>query len=149
MPAHASVAWNLLYGKPASMLLMRHVLISDDDDQMRELLANWFQRVGYRTAVARDGVELLALLDRGAQQGSLPDLVISDVRMPGMDGLSALARIQDQFPDVPVVLITSFGDGGTHRRARALGAAAVLDKPFDLRELVDTVETLLTNNRDE
>ncbi len=126
------------------MLLMRQLVISDDDDQMRELLANWFQRVGYRTAVARDGRELIALLDEIAEQGTLPDLVISDVRMPGMDGLSALARIHARFPEVPVVLITSFGDRTTHRRARELGAAAVLDKPFDLRELVDTVESLLS-----
>jgi CheY-like chemotaxis protein len=126
------------------MLLMRNVLISDDDESMREMLAYWFEHSGYRTSTAANGVELLDCLDRNAASGRLPDLIISDIRMPGMDGLSALSRIHVIYPDVPVVLVTAFGDARTHRRARELGAAAVLDKPFDLRELRATVEQLLS-----
>jgi CheY-like chemotaxis protein len=129
-----------------AMLLMRHVLISDDDEYMREMLVSWFEHAGYRTAVARDGCELLAVLDLEAREGRLPDLVISDIRMPGMDGLSALSRIQDEFPSLPVVLITAFGDGCMHRRARELGAAAILDKPFCLHELTATIDHLLTED---
>jgi CheY-like chemotaxis protein len=140
------VAYNMLGSPQNAMLLRRDVLISDDDECMREMLACWFEGAGYRAAVVQDGRELLAALDSRARLGKLPDVVISDVRMPVMDGLSALSRIQDEFPELPVVMITAFGDGRTHRRARELGAAAVLDKPFDLSELSDMVDQLLATN---
>ena len=130
------------------MLLMRNVLISDDDESMREMLAYWFEHSGYRTSLASNGVELLERLHCHAASGELPDLVISDIRMPGMDGLSALSRIHHAYPDMPVVLVTAFGDERTHRRARELGAAAVLDKPFDLHQLRATVEQLLSADPD-
>lgn len=83
------------------------------------------------------GTELLLLLTSLRQV----DLVISDVRMPLLDGLEALAMVRAAGIDTPFLLITAFGDAGTRRSAELLDAA-VLDKPFSANELLASVGSL-------
>jgi CheY-like chemotaxis protein len=114
----------------------RRVLLVEDDPEMRELMALALQGDGYEVREAADGLEALRLL--GAEGNPGIDLVVSDIRMPGCSGLEMLQRLRGRPSQVPVVLVTAFGDRETHARARRLGAA-LLDKPFeldDLRELV-------------
>jgi DNA-binding NtrC family response regulator len=67
------------------------------------------------------------------------ELVISDLRMPGITGLSVLGGLRDLELRIPFILITAFGDAGTHALAHQLGATAVLDKPFDMPSFLGLV----------
>ena len=90
-----------------------------------------------------DGRELVASLQNAAADGQAPDLIVTDVRMPGISGLHALAEARRLLPSLPVIVITAFGDAMTHARAAQLGAASVFDKPFDLRSLLRRVQELI------
>jgi DNA-binding response OmpR family regulator len=117
------------------------LLVAEDDPEMRALLAGYLRGEGYTVTEARDGGELRDHLGDCLLSGAdiYPDLIVSDIRMPGATGLDVLAGIHHSGVITPVILITAFGDEETHRLGESLGAAAVFDKPFDLDELGDTV----------
>src|SRR6185369_6720787 len=98
---------------------------------------------GYEIVQARDGIELVRAIHR-FEMSMLPmGLIISDVRMPGFTGLETLEYLHYARLRVPVILMTAFGDARTHAEARALGAAHVFDKPFDVDHLRAAVARLL------
>jgi DNA-binding response OmpR family regulator len=72
------------------------------------------------------------------------DLIISDIRMPGVNGLSVLEGLREFKGVPPIILITAFGDEQTHADAERLGAAAVINKPFEITELLSTAREILT-----
>jgi two-component system, response regulator, stage 0 sporulation protein F len=113
------------------------VVLAEDQVSMRALMARMLRRQGYEVHEAGDGMALLETLARvllAPGAAGMPDLVITDVRMPGCTGLEVLARMRrDEWP-TPVVLISAFGDEALHAAARRLGAH-VLDKPFELEAL--------------
>ncbi len=113
------------------------VLIADDDEAMRQMLAVSLRSEGFEVGECQDGTALLDRLRQAKGEDSEPCLVVTDMRMPGVDGLDVLHWLRRWVPGVPVILITAFGDVRTHQRALELGATRVLDKPFDLRELHD------------
>ncbi len=127
------------------------ILLAEDDREMRRLLASVLRKEGFEVVAVADGNELLSVL---ASQMSLShthattDLIISDVRMPGHSGLDVLAGLRRSGWDTPILLITAFGDDETHAHARRLGAAAIMDKPFDLDDLTMAVLNLAAQ-RDE
>lgn len=114
------------------------VLLAEDDEYMRHLLANALRRDGFEVVEASSGAELVTKLEEFAQQmsgGLAIDLIITDIRMPWVSGLTVLASLQGCDWAPPIILITAFGDEETHMEARRLGAVAVFDKPFDLHDL--------------
>lgn len=119
--------------------LGRAVLVIEDDDEMRLLLTSALVRDGHAVRPFRDGMEALDYLDtlrigpRWKDEGL--GLIVSDVRMPGCSGLELLDCLRTLDCAVPVILITAFGDAETHAQARDLGAALLLDKPFEMDEL--------------
>ncbi len=120
------------------------VLLAEDDHEMRTLISRALKKEGYEVREVADGVELVTHLggtieNRQGQRRQLYDLVISDIRMPGVFGLSVLEGIQDMDDAPPMILITAFGDAETHKRAQELGAVAVLDKPFNMPDLMSLV----------
>lgn len=123
--------------EPDTALGKPRVLLAEDDECMRLLLANMLRREGLEVIEASSGVELSEKLEtlRRAGDGRVVDLIISDIRMPSVSGLSVLARLRSYDWATPVILITAFGDEATHDEARRLGATAVFDKPFDLHDL--------------
>lgn len=122
---------------------MFRVLVADDDQAMRGMLEAALARAGFEVEIATNGSELLARLDVAQVSDCIPQLIVSDVCMPGLTGLDVLNRVRRRFPGIPVILITAFGDSLTHQRARALGAAEVLDKPFALGVLCRRIQTIL------
>lgn len=122
------------------------VLIADDDEAMRNLLSTSLRKRGFEVAEYRDGRELLRALQSNADHALNASLIVSDLRMPGVTGLDVLHWLVRQPRVVPMILITAFGDPQTHRRARALGAVAVVDKPFDLREFHARVDDALSSD---
>ena len=122
------------------------VLIADDDEAMRSLLGASLRGQGFEVAECKDGRELMHLLQSEAQGVRTPSLIVSDLRMPGVTGLDVLHWLGRTLPQVPVILITAFGDAQTHRRAKALGAAAILDKPFDLEDFHAQVSVAMASD---
>jgi len=121
------------------------ILLAEDDDEMRSLLAWALRKHGFEITECSDGLSLLNHLD-SFFSGEHPegiDLIISDVRMPGFTGLEILEGLTDFGIVPPMILITAFGDEETHAIAERLGAVAMLDKPFDLEDLLSIVDDIM------
>ena len=121
---------------------MTRVLIADDDLEMRELLALSLRQSGYEVELVANGNELLQRLEH-MREDTPPDVVITDMQMPGWGGLQVLPWVRAWSPRTALVLITAFADREVRTLASALGADAVLDKPFDLGALKEAIDALL------
>src|SRR5215218_8562353 len=110
------------------------VLIVDDEEAISWALRKAFERLGHRVGVAASAEAAFELAER-----SPPDVVILDVRLPGIDGLSALDRLRRLTDDAPVIVITAHGNLSTAVRAVEGGAFDYLAKPFDLSQALDAV----------
>jgi two-component system, NtrC family, response regulator AtoC len=121
--------------------MTERILIAEDDDAMRELLEEVLEDAGYRTAAAADGRAALAHVERGRE---MIDLVVTDVRMPGLAGGGLLAAVRGQRPEAPVVVITAFGTVEQAVEMVKAGAFQYLTKPFGTGELLRAVEQALS-----
>jgi DNA-binding NtrC family response regulator len=110
------------------------LLIVDDDAGQRSLLDSFLRGQGFETVLADSGERALALLPTAKFA-----LMISDVRMPGLSGLETLRRVRQDFPALPVLLVTAFADVRDAVEAMRDGALNYLAKPIDLDELLATV----------
>lgn len=108
------------------------VLVADDNLEMRRLLATALRRDGCEVQEAASGGAALTWLAKAMAVERLPDLIVSDVRMPGVSGLEILSGLRARGWTTPFILITAFGDAEVHRAGQRLGATDVVDKPFDL-----------------
>lgn len=121
---------------------MTRVLIIDDDDELRSLMKEGMQAAGFEVADAPNGKRGLAL-----QRMQPAELVITDLFMPGQEGVETLLELQREYPKVPVIAISG---GGRRMKfdylevAKEIGAAACLRKPFEFRELLEMVERVLS-----
>ncbi len=116
--------------------MTRTALVVDDEPSVRYFLSAALEQSGFDCVTADGGQAALDLL---AQNGPL-DLMLIDVRMPGMDGLETLRRLRPTNPDLPVVVVTAVGDPEMAATALAeLGVAAFLSKPCSLMEIDRTV----------
>jgi DNA-binding NtrC family response regulator len=111
------------------------ILIVDDDPGQRSLLDSFLRSQGFETVLADSGERALEILS-----SRQPDLVISDVRMPGLSGLETLRRVRQQFAVLPVLLVTAYTDVRDAVEAMRDGALNYLAKPIDLDELLVTVQ---------
>jgi DNA-binding response OmpR family regulator len=118
------------------------VLLADDDPEVRSLLASELRAEGLAVVEVEDGRALVNAVDE-LREGHGPRLIVADHRMPGWTGLQVLAGLRAAHIDVPLVLMTAFGDDWTHAEATRLGAAAVFDKPFPTARLRACVCALL------
>ena len=121
------------------------VLLAEDDVHMRRLLALALRHRGYDVSECRDGMSLADEIGSAVllEETEAYDLVVSDIRLPGVTGLEILEGLS-ALPDLPpFLLITAFGDRETHEAAERLGAAALLDKPFEIDEFVAVVDEIL------
>ena len=120
---------------------MAHVLIIEDNTDLRELLQFVLEGAGHSVSVAFDGEAGLR-----AQESRPADIVITDIFMPNQDGLETIAQLRRNHPEVKVVAMSGGGSRvkgeGTLLTAREMGAHIVLVKPFDNEELLRAVRTL-------
>ncbi len=122
------------------------VLLAEDDDEIRVMLAQALRRDGMEVIEARNGKELKSFVDQGwLRDGRLqvPDLIVSDLYMPEMSGLEVLAAVRKTNATTPVILITAYGDEATRAEARRLGVTAFFDKPFELADLETAIVNLV------
>ena len=128
---------------PPAMARNALVLLAEDDVEMRRLLEQSLRCDGYDLVAAGSGLQLFDELRRLRAQGRQPDLVVSDVRMPGLSGIQLLGRIRDWGWRMPVVLISAFVDEDTRHEAYLLGGDVLFSKPFELDDLRTAVASLL------
>ncbi|MDX1448928.1 MAG: response regulator transcription factor [Acidimicrobiia bacterium] len=117
------------------------VLIIDDEPRVRQVVAAYLERDGFRVDQAADATEARELLD-----GPTPDLVVLDVMFPGASGLTMLAELREN-SDVPVILLTARAEEADRILGLELGADDYVTKPFSPRELVARVRTVLRRTR--
>ena len=120
----------------------KKILLVEDNDEIRDLLALFMKHLGYKVFAAARGLEAI---DRASVVH--PDLIMMDIRMPGMHGDDATARLKanPSTRDIPVLVVTAYGAGIDTRRALAAGAAEVLHKPLDLTTLPNVLHRYLSS----
>jgi two-component system, response regulator, stage 0 sporulation protein F len=107
-------------------MALGRILVVDDEAPVREVLTEYFATEGYAVEAATSGLEALS-----AVSGGRADLVLLDVRMPGLDGLQVLRRIRELTDSVPVIMVTANEDISLARKTLMLGAFDYVAKPFD------------------
>jgi two-component system OmpR family response regulator len=122
---------------PLAMAKSGRVLLVEDDRQVRETVADYLATHGYEVAQASDGASM-----RKALAADLPDLVLLDVRLPGEDGLT-LARWLRERHDVAIIMLTAAGEVIDRVVGLEVGADDYIGKPFDLRELLARMKSVL------
>jgi DNA-binding NtrC family response regulator len=129
-------------------LMQLRVLLAEDDDDLRWALSDLLKTDGYDVVAVPDGRALLEHLGAAMlleQRDAPPDLIISDIRMPGMTGMQLLECVRNRGWSTPVVLISAFGDDDTRQKAQQLGATAFLGKPIDMNELQTVIQRVVAH----
>jgi len=121
---------------------MAQVLVVDDSPLDRRLAARMLEEIGLDVSVSIHGRDALEQIERSA-----PDLVVTDMQMPEMDGLALVQHLTDAFPAIPVILMTAFGSEELAVKALQIGAASYVPKQNLARDLVGTVKNVLAVTR--
>ena len=121
------------------------ILVVDDEPDVEPLFRQQFRRDIRAGRFTMDFAQSAAdaLLQVGRAEGVTLILILSDINMPGMSGLELLPRVKEMRPDVPVIMITAYGDAETKRKALEHGAQSLLTKPLDFAVLRGEIETRL------
>ncbi|MEM7505677.1 MAG: response regulator [Pseudomonadota bacterium] len=122
---------------PAPAAGNAHILVCDDEQDVREMLSEYLERRGFQVSTAGDGQELRAVLDTRSV-----DAIVLDINMPGEDGLSVLRNLRIDNP-VPVIMLTATAEVIDRILGLEMGADDYLGKPVDLRELEARLKTVL------
>jgi two-component system OmpR family response regulator len=118
-----------------------HVLVVDDDAEIRRLLGDYLRKNGYRATTVADGAAMWGALARGKI-----DLIVLDLMLPGQDGLSLCRKLRGE-SDTPVIMLTARGEETDRVVGLEMGADDYLAKPFSARELLARVKTVLRRYR--
>ena len=116
------------------------VLIVDDEPNARRGLAALLEQEGFTVMAAGDGAAALDLVASAA-----PDVIVTDLRMPKIDGLELLRRVKESYEDIPVIVVTAFGDVDSAIKAVRAGAEEYIQKPLQIEELLVVLERSLRN----
>jgi two-component system response regulator (stage 0 sporulation protein F) len=117
------------------------ILIVDDQYGIRILLNEVFQKEGYQTYQAANGFQAIDIVKKDR-----PDLVILDMKIPGMDGIEILKRVKEIDKDIKVILMTAYGELDMIQEAKELGALSHFAKPFDIDEIRKAVRNEVAVN---
>ena len=115
-----------------------HILVVDDDREIRDLLARFLAKHALRVTTARDGAEMMRVLD-----DRRVDLVVLDLMLPGEDGLSLTRRLRAEGRLIPIVMLTAMGEDTDRIVGLEMGADDYLPKPFNPRELLARIKAVL------
>lgn len=119
-----------------------NVLIIDDEAEIRRNLTVGLTQEGYSAVACPDGISAIHELKKARESGTSYDYLITDIFMPDIDGLKILKVIKKQHPDLPVLVITGYGDVSLELEAISEHNTGYLDKPFEIDELVAALEDL-------
>lgn len=121
-----------------------NILIVDDELAMRNLLENILIQEGYNIGLAENGDDALKMIKNNKY-----DLVLSDIKMPGMNGFELLKIIKSEHPEIGVIMMTGFGDAFTVKDALLQGADEYITKPFKAHEITLVLERTYMRRRIE
>lgn len=119
---------------------MAHILLAEDDSSMRSFLAMALEKNGHTVTAKSDGLEALSMLDN---PNTPYDLLLTDIVMPGMDGIELSQIARKKYPEIKVMLITGFAAVALDQKNNPTQNTHILSKPFHLNDLVKQVESLL------
>ena len=119
---------------------MKTILVVDDEQNIRFLYKEELEEDGYQVSVAATGEEALKMLVK-----QIPDLIILDIKMPGMDGIEVMRKIKDEKGDIPIILCSAYGQYKQDFRVWASDAYVV--KSADLRELRLTIKEIFNQQK--
>lgn len=115
------------------------ILVVDDEDALRTVLSSELEGEGYEVDTAGDGDEAIAIV-----QKKQFNLVLLDIKMPKVDGFEVLKFIKEKSPHVKVIMLTGFADLKNAIESKKLGAEDFVSKPYDLVDLLTTIERVLS-----
>jgi CheY-like chemotaxis protein len=118
------------------------ILIVDDSQELTDVIHEYMESCGYIVDTTTQSLDALRLI---AANGY--DVIVSDIHMPGMDGLELMGLIKNKHPDLPVVLITGYSISEARKIAMEKGADAFVAKPFHMKEIFDVVTDILNKKR--
>ena len=121
------------------MLNQRSILVVDDEEALRTVLSSELSSEGYLVDNASDGDEAITIL-----QNKPFDLVLLDIKMPRVDGFEVLKFIKKNSPAIKVIMLTAFADLKNAIESKKLGAEDFISKPYDLVDLLTTIERVLS-----
>ena len=116
----------------------KSILIVDDELLIRDLLYDFFMGQGWKTSIAENGQKALDTLEK-----QKIDLVLTDLRMPDMDGLVLTSEMRSSFPDIPVVIMTAYPSVDTAVEALRYRVTDYITKPFNINRLYKTIKAQL------
>ena len=111
------------------------ILFADDEEEVRDVMAEILQVEGHDVLLAQNGAEALEILGE-----ETIDLLITDLKMPVLDGMELLASSKERYPQIPVIMVTAYGTIESAVEAIKLGALNFITKPFDMDRILDVVE---------
>lgn len=115
------------------------VLVVDDEDALRMVLSSELSSSGYDVGTASDGDEAITVI-----QNKKFDLILLDIKMPKVDGFEVLKFVKKNFPNVKVIMLTGFADLKNAIESKKHGAEDFVSKPYDLVDLLTTIERVLS-----
>lgn len=123
---------------------MKHLLIVDDKPSISRLMIQFLNK-SFKVTTQEDGLQALSWL----QKGNIPDLIITDLQMPNMDGFELIIRVKESgyFSDIPIVVLSSRDSSNDRIKCLKMGAEDYLVKPFNPEELQVRIEKILERNK--
>jgi len=118
------------------------ILVVDDDEALRSVLSNELKNEGYIVETAADGDEAIEIVKQRKF-----DLALLDIKMPHVDGFQVLQYLKKEHPVIKVIMLTGFADLKNAIEAKKLGADDFVSKPYDIVDLVTTIERAITSGR--
>ena len=115
-----------------------NVLIADDDRTIANLIREIVERRGSNALVAYDGEQALKIFENVKV-----DLIITDLKMPNLDGMSLIKMVRQKFSDIPIIIITGYGSDETYALAQSYGIAGFLSKPCSVVDISRAIEQAL------
>jgi len=122
----------------------KHLLFVDDSPTMRSTVAFCLRNAGYKVTEAMDGLDALEKLKSIKKEGQSLSLIITDINMPQMDGITFISKVKEtEFKFVPILVLTTEGQESVIERGRSAGAAGWLLKPFQPEQLLWAVKKVV------
>ncbi len=116
-----------------------NILVVDDEEALRTVLSSELRNAGYEVNTASDGDEAISVV-----QTKKFDLILLDIKMPKVDGFEVLKFIKQNFPSIKVIMLTGFADLKNAIESKKHGAEDFVSKPYDLVDLLTTIERVLS-----
>lgn len=128
------------------------ILVVDDAGVMRALIAHWLNKMVYcKVTQAADGLEAIRALHAAGEEGAPYDLIVTDLKMPHVDGTRLVEYVRGKLADegLPIIVVTSIADPGIRERALSAGATTYITKPLKYYELLRAMLRLFGKNYQE